>query len=182
MSENKLHFETLQLHAGQEADPVTGSRAVPIHQTTSYVFKNSEHAANLFGLKEFGNIYTRIMNPTTDVLEQRLAQLDGGVGALGVASGQAATTYAVLNIASAGQNIVSTNYLYGGTYNLFHYTLPKMGITVKFVDTSNPENVRQAIDENTRLVYMESVGNPKNNVDDFEAIAGIAHDAGIPFV
>jgi O-acetylhomoserine (thiol)-lyase len=146
------------------------------------VFKSSEHAANLFGLKEFGNIYTRLMNPTTDVLEKRLAELDGGVGALAVASGQAATTYAVLNIAQAGQNIISTNYLYGGTYNLFHYTLPKLGITVKFVDTSNPENIRQAIDENTRLVYMESVGNPKNNVDDFEAIAKVAHEAGIPFV
>jgi O-acetylhomoserine (thiol)-lyase len=170
------------LHAGQKPDPTTNSRAVPIYQTSSYVFNSSEHAANLFGLKEFGNIYTRIMNPTTDVLEQRLAALDGGVGALAVASGQAATTFAVLNIAQAGQNIVSTNYLYGGTYNLFHYTLPKLGITVKFVDTSNPENVRAAIDENTRLVYAESVGNPKNNVDDFEAIAAIAHAAGIPYV
>jgi len=182
MPENKFNFDTLALHAGQTPDSQTLSRAVPIYQTSSYVFKNSEHAANLFGLKEFGNIYTRLMNPTTDVLEKRLAELDGGVGALGVASGQAATTYAVLNIAQAGQNIISTNYLYGGTYNLFHYTLPKLGITVKFVDTSNPENIRQAIDENTRLVYMESVGNPKNNVDDFEAIAQVAHDAGIPFV
>lgn len=182
MSENQLHFDTLALHAGQTPDSQTLSRAVPIYQTSSYVFKSSEHAANLFGLKEFGNIYTRLMNPTTDVLEKRLAELDGGVGALAVASGQAATTYAVLNIAQAGQNIISTNYLYGGTYNLFHYTLPKLGITVKFVDTSNPENIRQAIDENTRLVYMESVGNPKNNVDDFEAIAKVAHEAGIPFV
>lgn len=182
MSEQNLQFDTLALHAGQTPDSETLSRAVPIYQTSSYVFKSSEHAANLFGLKEFGNIYTRLMNPTTDVLEKRLAQLDGGVGALAVASGQAATTYAVLNIASAGQNIVSTCYLYGGTYNLFHYTLPKLGITVKFVDTSDPESVRQAIDENTRLVYMESVGNPKNNVDDFEAIAKVAHDAGIPFV
>lgn len=182
MTETQLHFDTLALHAGQSPDSQTLSRAVPIYQTSSYVFKSSEHAANLFGLKEFGNIYTRLMNPTTDVLEKRLAELDGGVGALAVASGQAATTYAVLNIARAGQNIISTNYLYGGTYNLFHYTLPKLGITVKFVDTSNPENIRQAIDENTRLVYMESVGNPKNNVDDFEAIAKVAHDAGIPFV
>ncbi len=182
MPENKFNFDTLALHAGQTPDSQTLSRAVPIYQTSSYVFKNSEHAANLFGLKEFGNIYTRLMNPTTDVLEKRLAELDGGVGALAVASGQAATTYAVLNIAQAGQNIISTNYLYGGTYNLFHYTLPKLGITVKFVDTSNPENVRQAIDENTRLVYMESVGNPKNNVDDFSAIAKVAHEAGIPFV
>ena len=182
MSDNIQSFETLTLHAGQTPDPTTLSRAVPLYQTTSYVFKSSEHAANLFGLKEFGNIYTRLMNPTTDVLEQRLAALDGGAAALAVASGQAAITYAVLNIAKAGDNIVSTNYLYGGTYNLIHYTLPKLGITVKFVDTSNPENVRQAIDGNTRLVYSESVGNPKNNVDDFEAIAEVAHQAGLPFV
>jgi len=182
MPDNKLNFDTLALHAGQSPDSATLSRAVPIYQTSSYVFKNSEHAANLFGLKEFGNIYTRIMNPTSDVLEQRLAQLDGGVGALAVASGQAAITYAILNITQAGQNIVSASYLYGGTYNLFHYTLPKLGIKVKFVDSSDPENVRRAIDENTRLVYTESVGNPKNNVDDFEAIAKVAHDAGIPFV
>ncbi len=182
MSEQKFNFDTLALHAGHTPDSETLSRAVPIYQTASYVFKSSEHAANLFGLKELGNIYTRLMNPTTDVLEKRLAQLDGGVGALAVASGQAATTYAVLNIASAGQNIISTSYLYGGTYNLFHYTLAKMGIEVRFVDTSDAEAVRRAIDENTRLVYMESVGNPKNNVDDFEAIAKVAHDAGIPFV
>lgn len=182
MAENKPGFGTLTLHAGQVPDPTTLSRAVPIYQTSSYVFKSSEHAANLFGLKEFGNIYTRLMNPTTDVLEKRLAELDGGVGALGVASGQAAITFSVLNITRAGQNIVSTSYLYGGTYNLFHYTLPKLGIKVKFVDTSDPENVRRAIDENTRLVYSESVGNPKNNVDDFEAIAKVAHDAGIPFI
>ena len=175
-------IETLLLHAGHTPDPSSLSRAVPIYQTSSYVFKSSEHAANLFGLKEFGNIYTRLMNPTTDVLEQRLAALDGGVGALAVASGQAAITYAVLNIAQAGQNIISTNYLYGGTYNLFHYTLPKLGITVKFVDSSDPENIRQAIDENTRLVYTESVGNPKNNVDDFEAIGKITQAAGIPFI
>jgi len=180
--EAKHSIETLMLHAGQSPDPASLSRAVPIYQTSSYVFKNSEHAANLFGLKEFGNIYTRIMNPTTDVLEQRLAALDGGVGALAVASGQAAITYAVLNIAKAGDNIVSTNYLYGGTYNLFHYTLPRLGITVKFVDTSDPENVRSAIDDRTRLVYTESVGNPKNNVDDFEEIGRIAHAAGIPYV
>lgn len=182
MPENQFHFDTLALHAGHNPDSETLSRAVPIYQTASYVFKSSEHAANLFGLKEFGNIYTRLMNPTTDVLEKRLAALDGGVGALAVASGQAATTYAVLNIAQAGQNIVSTCFLYGGTYNLFHYTLPKLGITVKFVDTADPESVRQAIDANTRMVYMESVGNPKNNVDDFAAIAKVAHDAGIPFV
>jgi O-acetylhomoserine (thiol)-lyase len=182
MSETKFNFDTLALHAGQTPDQDTLSRAVPIYQTSSYVFKSSEHAANLFGLKEFGNIYTRLMNPTTDVLEKRLAELDGGVGALAVASGQAAITYAVLNITQAGQNIVSTSYLYGGTYNLFHYTLPKLGISVKFVDSSDPENFRKAIDANTRLVYTESVGNPKNNVDDFEAIGKIAHEAGIPFV
>lgn len=182
MGESKLNFDTLALHAGQEPDSATLSRAVPIYQTASYVFKSSEHAANLFGLKEFGNIYTRLMNPTTDVLEKRLAELDGGVGALAVASGQAAITFAVLNIAQAGQNIISTSYLYGGTYNLFHYTLPKLGIKVKFVDSSDPENVRRAIDGDTRLVYMESVGNPKNNVDDFEKIAGIAHASGIPFI
>lgn len=182
MTDNRFHFDTLALHAGQTVDPQSLSRAVPIYQTSSYVFKNSEHAANLFGLKEFGNIYTRLMNPTTDVLEKRLAELDGGVAALALASGQAAITYAVLNITSAGQNIVSTTSLYGGTYNLFHYTLPRLGITVKFVDSSNPENIRAAIDGNTRLVYTESVGNPKNNVDDFRAIADISHAAGIPFV
>jgi O-acetylhomoserine (thiol)-lyase len=182
MSEIKHKLETLALHAGQTADPTTLSRAVPIYQTSSYVFRSSEHAANLFGLKEFGNIYTRIMNPTTDVLEQRLAQLDGGVGALAFASGQAAITAAILTIAKAGDNLVSTSYLYGGTYNLFHYTLPRLGIEVKFVDSSDPENVRAAIDDRTRLVYMESVGNPKNNVDDFKTVADIAHAAGIPFV
>ncbi len=182
MSDQTLSLDTLALHAGQTPDSTTLSRAVPIYQTSSYVFKNSEHAANLFGLKEFGNIYTRLMNPTTDVLEKRLAALDGGVAALAVASGQAAITYAVLNIAKAGDSIISSNSLYGGTYNLFHYTLPRMGIEVTFVDTSNPENVRKAITAKTRLVYTESVGNPKNNVDDFEAIAAIAHEAGLPFV
>ena len=182
MLEIKRKLETLALHAGQTADPTTLSRAVPIYQTSSYVFRSSEHAANLFGLKEFGNIYTRIMNPTTDVLEQRLAQLDGGVGALAFASGQAAITAAILTIAKAGDNIVSTSYLYGGTYNLYHYTLPRLGIEVKFVDSSDPENVRAAIDDRTRLVYTESVGNPKNNVDDFKTIAAIAHAAGIPFM
>jgi O-acetylhomoserine (thiol)-lyase len=182
MESQHKSLETLMLHAGQSPDSATLSRAVPIYQTSSYVFRNSEHAANLFGLKEPGNIYTRLMNPTTDVLEQRLAALDGGVGALAVASGQAAITYAVLNIAKAGQNIVSTSYLYGGTYNLFHYTLPRLGIDVKFVDSSDPENIRRAIDKDTRLVYSESVGNPKNNVDDFHAIAAVAHGAGIPLI
>lgn len=182
MSDTKYSLDTLALHAGHTPDSATLSRAVPIYQTSSYVFRSSEHAAKLFALEEPGNIYTRIMNPTTDVLEKRMAELDGGVGALAVASGQAAITFAVLNITRAGQNVVSTNSLYGGTYNLFHYTLPKLGIEVKFVDSSDPENVRAAIDENTRLVYTESVGNPKNNVDDFEGIARVAHGAGIPFV
>lgn len=182
MGDSNWNLNTLALHAGQQPDPATLSRAVPIYQTSSYVFRSSEHAANLFGLKEAGNIYTRIMNPTTDVLEKRLAELDGGVGALAVASGQAAISFAVLNIAKSGDNIVSASYLYGGTYNLFHYTLPRMGINVRFVDTSDPENVERAIDDHTRLVYMESVGNPKNNVHDFEVIAALAHAAGIPFV
>jgi len=180
--EREPGLETLALHAGQQADPATGARAVPIYQTTSYVFNSAEHAANLFGLKEFGNIYTRIMNPTTDVLEKRLAALDGGTGGLAVASGQAAITLAVLNITKVGQNIVSTSYLYGGTYTLFHYTLAKMGIEVRFVDSSDPANFEKAIDENTRLLYTESIGNPKNNVDDYPAIAEIAHKHGIPLV
>jgi O-acetylhomoserine (thiol)-lyase len=180
--QTKRQTATIALHGGQAPDPTTNARAVPIYQTTSYVFNSAEHAANLFGLKEFGNIYTRIMNPTTDVLEKRLAELDGGVGALALASGQSAITLAVLNITRAGQNIVSTSYLYGGTYNLFHYTLPKLGIEVRFVDSSDPGSIERAIDENTRLVYTESIGNPKNNVDDFEAIAEIAHRHHIPFM
>lgn len=178
----KKGIETVALHGGQEPDSATNSRAVPIYQTTSYVFDSVQHAADLFGLKAFGNIYSRIMNPTTDVLEKRLAELDGAAGALAVASGQSAITLAVLNITRAGQNIVSTSYLYGGTYNLFHYTLPKLGITVKFVDSSHPEEIEAAIDENTRLVYLESLGNPKNNVDDLPKIAEIAHSHGIPLV
>ena len=173
---------TIALHGGQVPDPTTNARAVPIYQTTSYVFNSAEHAANLFGLREFGNIYTRIMNPTTDVLEKRLAELDGGVGALALASGQSAITLAILNITRSGQNIVSTSYLYGGTYNLFHYTFPRLGIEVRFVDSSDPDNIEKAIDESTRLVYTESIGNPKNNVDDFESIAKIAHRHHIPFV
>ncbi|RPJ58212.1 MAG: O-acetylhomoserine aminocarboxypropyltransferase/cysteine synthase [Acidobacteria bacterium] len=173
---------TLALHGGQVPDPATNARAVPIYQTSSYVFNSAEHAASLFALQEFGNIYTRIMNPTTDVLEKRLAALDGGVGALAVASGQSAITLAILNITQAGQNIVSTSYLYGGTYNLFHYTLPKLGIQVRFVDSTDPRKFEPAIDEKTRLLYTESIGNPKNNVDDFEAIGEIAHRHHIPFV
>lgn len=173
---------TKALHAGQTADPTTNSRAVPIYQTTSYVFDSSEHAANLFSLAEMGNIYTRLMNPTTDILEKRLAELDGGVGALALASGTAAINLAILNLAKAGDNIISAQYLYGGTYNMFNYTLKRMGITVKFVDSSNPANITNAIDENTKAVFSETIGNPKNNVDDFEMIARIAHDNGLPFI
>ncbi|MDT8441271.1 MAG: O-acetylhomoserine aminocarboxypropyltransferase/cysteine synthase [Desulfuromonadales bacterium] len=173
---------TKTLHAGHVPDATTNSRAVPIYQTSSYVFNSSEHAANLFSLAEMGNIYTRIMNPTTDVLEKRLAELDGGVGALAVASGSAAINLAILNLAQAGDNIVSTQYLYGGTYNMFNYTLKRMGIQVKFVDTSNPANIIQAIDDKTRAIFTETIGNPKNNVDDFETIARIAHDHKLPFI
>ncbi len=175
-------LETLALHAGQTVDPTTGARAVPIYQTSSYVFKSTDHAANLFALKEFGNIYTRIMNPTTDVFEQRIAALEGGTGALAVASGQAATTFALLAITQVGDEIVSANNLYGGTYQLFHYTLPKLGRTVKFVDSQNPEAFREAITPKTRAIYAETVGNPKLDVPDFEKIAAIAHEAGIPLV
>ena len=183
MSENKRHqIETIALHGGQVPDPATGARAVPIYQTTSYVFDSVEHAANLFDLKEFGNIYTRIMNPTTEVLEKRLAELHGGTGALALSSGMAAITLAVLNIAQAGQNIVSTSFLYGGTYTLFHYTLRKLGIEARFVDSRDPANFEAAIDADTRLLYTESIGNPKNNVDDYPVIAAIAHKHGIPFI
>lgn len=173
---------TLALHAGQEADPTTGARAVPIYQTTSYVFKDTDHAARLFGLQEFGNIYTRIMNPTTDVFEKRVAALEGGAAALGVASGSAAITIAALNIAHAGQNIVSSNTLYGGTYNLFANTFRDFGIEGRFVDASHPANFAKRIDENTRFLYVESIGNPANDVVDFEEIARIAHDHGIPLI
>ncbi len=173
---------TKALHAGQVPDPTTGSRAVPIYQTSSYAFNSSEHAARLFALEEPGNIYTRIMNPTTDVLEKRLADMDEGVGALVVASGTSAIFMTILNLARAGDNIVSGTYLYGGTFNLFKHTLPRMGITVKFVDTANPAQVRDAIDEHTKAVFTETIGNPKNNVDDFEALAKVAHDLGVPFI
>ena len=175
-------IDTLALHAGQKPDPTTGARAVPIYQTTSYVFKSTEHAANLFALKEFGNIYTRLMNPTNDVFEQRIAALEGGTGALAVASGQAAETYALLAITRLGDEIVAANNLYGGTYQLFHYTFPKLGRTVKFVDSRNPEAFKRAITSKTRAIYAETIGNPKLDVPDFEAIAKIAHEAGIPFV
>jgi O-acetylhomoserine (thiol)-lyase len=175
-------FDTQCLHAGQEPDPTTNSRAVPIYQTTSYVFDDTDHAGRLFGLEEFGNIYSRLMNPTTDVLEKRIAALEGGSGALATASGQAAETLAILNIASAGQNIVASTSLYGGTYNLFHYTLPKLGINVKFVRQDDPENFRNAIDENTRAVFFETIGNPRCDIPDFDAITSIAHEAGVPVI
>jgi O-acetylhomoserine (thiol)-lyase len=179
---NKPGLATLSLHAGQKPDPTTGARAVPIYQTTSYVFKSSEHAANLFALKEFGNIYTRLMNPTTDVFEQRIAALEGGTGALGVASGQSAITYALLAITRLGDEIVSANNLYGGTYQLFHHTFPKLGRTVKFVDSRDPEAFRKAITARTRALYVETIGNPKLDVPDFETLAKIAHEHGIPLV
>jgi O-acetylhomoserine (thiol)-lyase len=170
------------LHAGQVPDPTTGARAVPIYQTSSYVFKSTDHAAALFALKEFGNIYTRIMNPTTDVFEQRIAALEGGSGALAVASGQSATTLALLAITQVGDEIVSANNLYGGTYQLFHYTLPKLGRTVKFVDSKNPAAFRAAITPKTRALFVETIGNPKLDVPDFAALAEIAHKAGVPLV
>ncbi len=182
MSETRYRTETIALHGGQEPDSTTLARAVPIYQTTSYVFKDSEHAANLFALKEFGNIYTRIMNPTTDVFETRLAQLDGGVGALALASGQAATTLSILNIARSGDEIISATSLYGGTYNLFNYTFPKLGITVHFVDPGDPENFRRAVNDKTRAIYIESIGNPKLDVVDFEGISKVAHEEGIPLI
>jgi O-acetylhomoserine (thiol)-lyase len=177
-----LKPETIALHGGQKPDPTTNARAVPIYQTTSYVFNDTAHAARLFGLQEFGNIYTRIMNPTTDVFEQRVAQLEGGSGALAMASGQAAETLALLNIARAGDEILSSASLYGGTYNLFHYTFPKMGIEVKFVDPKDPESFRKALTKKTKAVYAETVGNPKLDTLDFAAVSKVAHDAGIPLV
>ncbi|HEY3336356.1 MAG TPA: PLP-dependent transferase [Candidatus Limnocylindrales bacterium] len=177
-----LRPETKALHAGQTVDPTTKARAVPIYATTSYVFDDAAHAARLFGLQEFGNIYTRIMNPTTGVFEERVAALEGGVAALGLASGQAAETLAILNLARAGQNIVSSSSLYGGTYNLFHYTLPKLGISVKFVDGSDPANYAAAIDEHTRALYLETIGNPRLDVADIAAVAAVGHAAGVPLI
>ena len=185
MSDQKtpaLHQETLAVHAGQTVDPTTKARAVPIYATTSYVFDNADHAARLFGLQEFGNIYTRIMNPTTDVFEQRVAALEGGVGALGVASGQAAETLTILNLARAGDNIVTSTSLYGGTYNLFQYTLPKYGIEFRFVDGSKLDEFEAAIDGKTKAVYLETIGNPRLDVPDFEGIAAVAHKHGVPVV
>jgi len=180
--DRKLAVETLALHGGQDPDPTTGARAVPIYQTTSYQFKNTEHAANLFALKEFGNIYTRIMNPTTDVLEKRMALLDGGVGALAVSSGQAATTLAILNIAQAGDDIVSADNLYGGTYNLFHYTLPRLGVKVSFAKSNDLAALQKAITPVTKAIYAESIGNPKLDVADLEGLSQLAHKNGIPLI
>ncbi len=183
MSEKKYGLSTLAVHAGQESpDSATGSRAVPIYQTASYVFKSTDHAANLFALKELGNIYTRIMNPTSDAFEKRIAALEGGVAALAVASGQAAISLALLAITQVGDEIVSANNLYGGTYELFHYTFPKLGRKVVFVDSTKPEEFQKAITPRTRAIYAETIGNPKLDVPDFEKIAKIAHDEALPFV
>jgi O-acetylhomoserine (thiol)-lyase len=177
-----LRPDTLAIHAGQAPDPATNARAVPIYATTSYVFNDTAHAADLFGLRAFGNIYTRIMNPTTDVFEKRVAELEGGVAALGVASGQAATTLTVLNLARAGDNLVSSQTIYGGTVSLFTHSLPKWGITTRYVDVHDHDAVRRAIDDKTRLLFVETIGNPRLDVPDFEALAAIAHEAGIPLV
>ena len=184
MSDNKSNyrFETLQLHAGHEPDKATNSRAVPIYQTTSYTFDNADHAANLFGLKQFGNIYTRIMNPTTDVFEKRVAALEGGVAGLATASGQAAETLTIATIAQAGENIVSTSLLYGGTYNLFKVTLPRLGIDVKFVEGDDPADFEKQIDSKTKALYIETIGNPRLNIPDFKALSNLAHKYGIPLI
>lgn len=181
-NERKLQLETLSVHAGQVVDPTTSSRAVPIYQTTSFVFNDSEHAANLFSLQEEGNVYARIMNPTSDVFEKRIAALEGGIGALAFASGQAAISNSIFNIASAGDEIVSSSSIYGGTYNLFAHTFAKFGITVKFVDSTNPKNFEKAITSKTKAVYAETIGNPKGDVLDIEAVAEIAHQHGIPLI
>jgi len=175
-------FDTLALHGGQQPDPTTGARAVPIYQTSSYVFRDTEHAANLFALKEFGNIYTRLMNPTWAVLEERIALLEGGAAALATASGQAAETLAILTIAQAGDHVVAASSIYGGTYNLLHYTLADLGIETTFVNADDPESFRKAIRPNTKLIYGETLGNPKNNMLNIEAVAAIAHEAGLPLV
>ena len=180
--ENPQHFDTLAVHAGQIPDPTTGARAVPIYQTTSYVFHDADHASRLFALQEFGNIYTRIMNPTTDVFEKRVAALEGGVAALATASGQAAETLVITTLAAAGDEIISTTSLYGGTYNLFHYTLPRLGITVKFVDADDFDGLRSLINSKTRAIYTETLGNPKLDIADVERLASIAHEHNLPLV
>lgn len=178
----KEHFETLQLHAGQEPDPVTGARAVPVYQTTAFTFKSAEHGANLFGLKEFGNIYTRLMNPTTDVFEKRMAALEGGAAAVATSSGQAAQLLAIHNLAEAGDNIVSTSFLYGGTYNQFKVAFKRMGIDVRFADGDKVESIASLIDEKTKAIYLETIGNPEYNIPDFEAIAQVAKANQIPLI
>ena len=182
MTQENWNKETLAIHGGQEPDPVTGSTAVPIHQTTSFTFKSTEHAQNLFALAEEGNIYSRIMNPTNDVFEKRIALLEGGVGALGVGSGQAAITLSILNIAESGSEIIASTNLYGGTYNLFAVTFKKLGIKVNFVNPDDPENFKAAINENTKLIFAETIGNPRIDVLDIEAVSNIAHDNGIPLI
>ncbi|MBO9592955.1 MAG: O-acetylhomoserine aminocarboxypropyltransferase/cysteine synthase [Niabella sp.] len=179
---NQLHFDTLQVHAGQQPDPATGSRAVPIYQTTSYVFKNADHAANLFGLKEFGNIYTRIMNPTTDVFEQRVAALEGGVAALATASGQAAQFLAITNLLQAGENFVTSPFLYGGTFNQFKVSFKRLGIDVRFAADDNPDSFRPLIDDKTKAIYIETLGNPRLNVPDFEKFAALAKEYDLPLI
>jgi O-acetylhomoserine/O-acetylserine sulfhydrylase len=179
---NQLRFETLQLHAGQEPDPITGSRAVPIHQTTSYVFKNADHAANLFGLREFGNIYTRLMNPTTDVFEKRIAALEGGVAALATSSGQAAQFIALNNILQAGDNFISSSYVYGGTYNQFKVAFKRLGIEVRFAEGDDPLNFEKLIDEKTKAIYIETIGNPRLNIPDFKEFAALAKKHDLPLI
>ncbi|MEE6186932.1 O-acetylhomoserine aminocarboxypropyltransferase/cysteine synthase family protein [Niabella digestorum] len=179
---NALRFETLQVHAGQIPDPTTGSRAVPIYQTTSFQFKNAEHAANLFGLKEFGNIYTRIMNPTTDVFEQRIAALEGGVAAVATSSGQAAQFLAINNILQAGDNFVTSSFLYGGTYNQFKVSFKRLGIEARFAEADDPESFRKLIDDKTKAIYLETLGNPRLNVPDFEKIAALAKEVDLPLI
>ncbi len=179
---HRLHFETLQLHAGQEPDPATNSRAVPVYATTSYTFDDAAHGANLFALQQFGNIYTRIMNPTNDVFEQRIAALEGGVAALATSSGQAAQFLAIATLAEAGDNIVSTSFLYGGTYNQFKVSLPRLGIDVRFADGDDPDSIAAHLDENTKAIYLETIGNPKFNIPDFERISALAKRHGIPLV
>ena len=182
LDESQLRFDTLAVHGGQTPDPTTTARAVPIYQTSSFVFNDTQHAANLFGLQELGFIYSRLMNPTQDVFEKRIALLEGGIAALAAASGQAAETMAILNIVHAGDEMVASASLYGGTYNLFHYTLPKLGITVHFVDPADPENFRKAITPKTKLVYAETLGNPKLDMLDIEAVANVAHESGLPLM
>jgi O-acetylhomoserine/O-acetylserine sulfhydrylase len=182
VTDTTYHYETLQLHAGQDPDPATNARAVPIYQTSSYVFDDADHAASLFGLQQFGNIYTRIMNPTTDVFEKRVAALEGGVAAVATSSGQSAQLLSVAMLAQAGDNIVSTSYLYGGTYNQFKVAFPRLGIEVKFVNGDDPDDIAAAIDDNTKAVYLESIGNPQYNVPDLAAIAAIAHANGVPLI